>query len=252
LGPTGVGKTEMSKTLANVYFGGDSGLVRVDMNEFITQDSVHTLLAGTTEYGTSFLETIRRKPFSVVLFDEIEKAHPEVVNTLLQMLDEGVMRDSDNRTVSFKDAIIIATSNAGADIIRQQIQSGVKVEQLEQHLTDDLIAQGIFKPEFINRFDDVIIFAPLTQTELTQVIGVMLGDINKKLAEQGIQVALTPDAVDWLATQGYDERLGARPLRRMMQKTVESAVSDILLNDQASHGSTITLNATTLQTTFGK
>lgn len=252
LGPTGVGKTEMSKTLANVYFGGDAGMVRVDMNEFITQDSVHKLLAGTTEYGTSFLETIRRKPFSVVLFDEIEKAHPDVVNTLLQMLDEGVMRDSDNRTVSFKDAIIIATSNAGADIIRQQIEGGTKIDDLEKHLTDDLISKGIFKPEFINRFDDVIIFSPLTDNELTQVVGVMLKDINLKLQEQGVQVALTPDAISWIVSQGYDERLGARPLRRMMQKTVESAVSDVLLRGNVSHGSTINLNAEILSKALGK
>lgn len=243
LGPTGVGKTEMSKTLANVYFGGDAGMVRVDMNEYITQDSVHKLLAGNTEYGSSFLETMRRRPFSVVLFDEIEKAHPDVVNTLLQMLDEGAMRDSDNRVVSFKDSIIIATSNAGADIIRQQIEAGVKVEDLEKHLADDLIAKGIFKPEFINRFDDVIIFSPLTSNQLTQVVGVMLGDINKMLQEQGVQVALSQDAINLIIAQGYDQRLGARPLRRMMQRTVESAVSDILLAGQAQHGSTITLDA---------
>lgn len=252
LGPTGVGKTEMSKTLANVYFGGDAGMVRVDMNEYITQDSVHNLLSGNTEYGTAFLETIRRKPFSVVLFDEIEKAHPDVVNTLLQMLDEGVMKDADNRTVSFKDAIIIATSNAGADIIREKISNGVSVKELEQHLTDDLIAKGAFKPEFINRFDDVIIFSPLTVNELGQVVQVMLGDINKSLSEQGVQVALSADAVQWLVSQGYDERLGARPLRRMMQKTVETAVSDILLAGQAQHGTTITLNSEILAKALGK
>jgi ATP-dependent Clp protease ATP-binding subunit ClpA len=243
LGPTGVGKTEMSKTLANVYFGGEAGMVRVDMNEFITQDSVNKLLTGTSDYGSSFLETIRRKPFSVVLFDEIEKAHPDVVNALLQMLDEGVMRDNDNRVVSFKDAIIIATSNAGADIIRQQISAGVQIKDFEKHLADDLIDKGIFKPEFINRFDGVIIFSPLNQEQLAQVVKVMLSDINNKLQEQGVMVNLTQDAVDLIIAQGYDQRLGARPLRRMMQRTVESAVSDILLSGNIEHGSTINLNA---------
>lgn len=246
LGPTGVGKTEMSKTLASAYFGGASGMVRVDMNEYITQDSIHRLLASGTDSGTSFLDTIRKKPFSVVLFDEIEKAHPDIVNVLLQLLDEGAIRDNDNRVVSFKDAIVIATSNAGSDIIREKISSGTSVEELEKHLTDDLIQRGTFKPEFINRFDGVIIFSPLSKDELHQVVGVLLGDINKQLGNQGITVALTEDAITWLATQGYDERLGARPLRRMMQKSVETAVSNILLAQQVPNGSTITLDAAQL------
>ncbi|MCU0667291.1 MAG: AAA family ATPase [Patescibacteria group bacterium] len=242
LGPTGVGKTEMSKTLANVYFGGNSGMVRVDMNEYITQDSVHKLLQGSSDYGTSFLESVRRQPFTVILFDELEKAHPEIINTLLQLLDEGSIKDSDNRVVSFKDAIIIATSNAGADIIREKISQGVPVEEFESSLTDELIERGVFKPEFINRFDDVIIFAPLNQEQLHKVVRIMLGDINVQLQAQGVTVNLTDDAVDWLASQGYDERLGARPLRRMMQKTVETVVSDILLQQQVEHGTTITIN----------
>jgi ATP-dependent Clp protease ATP-binding subunit ClpC len=247
LGPTGVGKTEMTKTLANVYFGGADAMVRVDMNEYITQDSVNKLLQGSSQYGTAFLESVRRRPFTVVLFDELEKAHPEIVNVLLQLLDEGEIKDSDNRKVSFKDAIVIATSNAGADVIRDKISNGVAVEEFEASLADDLIARGIFKPEFINRFDDVIIFAPLTQNELYSVVRVMLGDINTQLSAQGITVDLTDDAVAWLANQGYDERLGARPLRRMMQKTVETVVSDILLQQSVAHGSTITISADQLQ-----
>lgn len=250
LGPTGVGKTEVSKTLASAYFGGDSGMVRVDMNEYITQDSIHRLLSTDPTTGASFLDTIRKRPFSVVLFDEIEKAHPDIVNVLLQLLDEGVIRDVDNRVVSFKDAIIIATSNAGSDTIREELTHGTNIEQLETHLSDDLIKQGVFKPEFINRFDSVIIFSPLSQDELHQVVRVLLSDINAHLGNQGIAVTLTDDAVDWLATQGYDERLGARPLRRMMQKTVETAVSNILLERQLPAGSTITLTADQLAATL--
>lgn len=252
LGPTGVGKTEVSKTLANVYFGGDAGMVRIDMNEYITQDSVHSFLASGTDSGAAFLDTIRKKPFSVVLFDEIEKAHPDIVNVLLQLLDEGVIRDGDNREVSFKDTIVIATSNAGSEQIRQQISDGKTVEELENHLSDDLIKMGTFKPEFVNRFDAVVVFSPLTQIELRQVVGVMLGDINKQLLNRGISVALTPDAIDWLATQGYDERLGARPLRRMMQKTVETAVSNILLEQELANGTVLTLNAATLGEVYSK
>lgn len=250
LGPTGVGKTEMSKSLASTYFGGASGMVRVDMNEYITQDSIHRLLSSGSDAGTSFLDTVRKQPFSVILFDEIEKAHPDIVNVLLQLLDEGVIRDNDNRTVSFKDAIIIATSNAGSDIIREQISNGANIDELAKHLADDLIQRGTFKPEFINRFDDVIIFSPLTQDELLQVVGVMLGGINTQLANQGITVALTEDAKRWLVEQGYDERLGARPLRRMMQKTVESAVSNILLQQEVQNGSTITLDGASLAATM--
>ncbi|MDQ5958791.1 MAG: ATP-dependent Clp protease ATP-binding subunit ClpC [Patescibacteria group bacterium] len=250
LGPTGVGKTEMSKTLASAYFGGDAGMVRVDMNEYITQDSVHKLLLGSSSYGTSFLETVRRQPFTVVLFDELEKAHSEIINTLLQLLDEGSIKDSDNRVVSFKDAIIIATSNAGADVIRQKISSGVSVQDLESTLADALIAKNVFKPEFINRFDDVIIFSPLNQEGLNKVVLIMLSDINKQLQGQGITVELTEDAITWLSNQGYDERLGARPLRRMMQKTVETVVSDVLLRQKVPHGSTITINSQHLAATL--
>lgn len=248
LGPTGVGKTEVSKTLADVYFGGKSGLVRVDMNEYITQDSVHALLAGRTDFGQGLLETIRRQPFSVVLFDEIEKAHPDIVNVMLQLLDEGEIKDSDNRTVSFKNSIIIATSNAGSDDIRHSISLGKPLQDIASGLIDNLINQGTFKPEFINRFDDVIVFTPLTQQQLRDVVGILLKSLNQQLTSQGYQVILSEDAVDWLATQGYDERLGARPLRRMMQKTVETALSNRLLEQQIPHGSTVTLNTQDLET----
>lgn len=248
LGPTGVGKTETSKALAEEYFGGNSGFVRVDMNEYITQDSIHALLAGSSAYGSSFLETIRRQPFSVVLLDEIEKAHPDIVNTFLQMLDEGQINDSDNRAVSFKDAIIIATSNAGADEIRSHLQSNKPIAQLEATLTDTLIEKRVFAPEFINRFDSIVIFSPLNKEHLQQIVYIQLQMINSNLASQGITIQLTPDAVEWIIAQGYDERLGARPLRRMLQKTVETAVSNILLAQQVPHGSTITLQAKDLQT----
>jgi len=241
LGPTGVGKTETSKALADVYFGGKSGFVRLDMNEYITQDSIHMLLAGSSAYGASFLETIRRQPFSVVLLDEIEKAHPDIVNTFLQLLDEGQITDTDNRMVSFKDAIIIATSNAGADEIRNHMKSNAPIAQLEATLADRLIEKRVFTPEFVNRFDSIVIFSPLQQQHLEQIVHIQLQTINASLANQGITVALAPDAVAWLVAQGYDDRLGARPLRRMMQKTVETAVSNVLLEQNVPHGSTITL-----------
>ncbi|MCB9817597.1 ATP-dependent Clp protease ATP-binding subunit [Candidatus Nomurabacteria bacterium] len=247
LGPTGVGKTELSKSLADVYFGGSSGFVRVDMNEYITQDSIHKLLSSESGFGSAFLETVRRQPFSVVLFDEIEKAHPDIVNALLQLLDEGEIKDADNRTVSFKDAIVIATSNAGAEQIRDQLKNQLPIAQLQDTLVDTLIDKGTFAPEFINRFDGVIIFSPLSQDQLKHIITIQLRNINNTLAAQGITVALDDSAVAWLIAQGYDERLGARPLRRMMQKTVETAVSNILLERQVQHGSTITLSAQQLQ-----
>ena len=183
----------------------------------------------------------------VGLLDEIEKAHPDIVNNLLQLLDECEIKDNDNRTVSFKDAIIIATSNAGAEEIRTHIQAGKPIQDLEHTLPDTLISSGIFKPEFINRFDGIIIFSPLTQDRLQDIVSILLKETNANLASQGITVVLSEDAIAWLIAQGYDERLGARPLRRMMQKTVETAVSNVLLEQDVQHGSTITLTAQNLQ-----
>jgi ATP-dependent Clp protease ATP-binding subunit ClpC len=246
MGPTGVGKTELAKAVADVYFSGDDHMVRIDMNEYVRSEDVARLLAPIEQNSNGLIAQIRRQPFSVVLFDEIEKAHPDVVNVFLQLLDEGVMRDAANKETSFRDAIIIATSNAGADRIRAEINAGHAVEEFEESFTNELIESGQFKPEFLNRFDEIVIFRPLTPDELFQVVDLMVATLNKTLARQKVQVTLTDDAKRWLVDNGYDARLGARPLRRMVQRSVENIVARRLLDESFRSGSMLTLSAADL------
>lgn len=236
LGPTGVGKTEVSKTLAEAYFGSEDRLIRLDMNEFINADSINRLLTSGNQTSPSFLDKIKQQPFSVVLLDEIEKAHPEIINVFLQLFDEGTLVDNDNRTYSFRDSIIIVTSNAGSEFIREKIDKSVNIEVLTDELTNKLIHEGQFKPELMNRFDDIIIFGPLSETELQQVVAVMLKHVNQELVNQKITVSLSPGVVARLANKGHDPAMGARPLRRLMQKTIETLVADRILSGQLSAG----------------
>lgn len=250
LGPTGVGKTELSKALADVYFGGENKIVRIDLNEFSHADDTNRLLAAGASDPYSLCAQIAKQPFSVVLLDEIEKAHPNVLNLLLQMLDEGTLRDSQNKPISFRDSIIIATSNAGAEQIRAHIDQGQQLEQFEDQLVDELINANIFRPEFINRFDEIILFRPLTKPELMQVVDLLMGSINHGLASRKISVVLTDAAKGLLVDRGYDPRLGARPLRRVVQRSVENVVAQRLLAGTANPGQTIQLDAPELQQTL--
>ena len=242
LGPTGVGKTELSKALARVYFGDEKSLIRVDMNQFVSADDVHRLIQPMNGEELGFLGEVRKKPFSVILLDEIEKAHQSVINALLQMLDEGVMRDSDNRAVSFRDAIVIATSNAGANEIRNMIDSGEDIAEAESKFVETLISRGSFAPELINRFDEVVIFKPLAPNELIQVIDIIIADINKSLDAQKVQVRLSEEAKKWLVDKGYDSKLGARPMRRMAQRYVENTIAKRLLDQSVQSGGTVELD----------
>ncbi len=241
LGPTGVGKTELAKSLAAVYFGGEENMIRLDMNEFVTQDDVARLISDGTEDPSSLTAQVMKRPFSVVLLDEIEKAHSSVLSTLLQLLDEGVLRDSRNREVSFRDTIVIATSNAGANRIQEYIQRGYKLEQFEKPFIDELINSHIFHPEFLNRFDEMVVFRPLEKNELLQVVDLILVSINKNLSEQKINVVVAQDAKEYLVEAGYDPRLGARPMRRVVQRAVESTVAKLLLSQSVQPGGTIEL-----------
>ncbi len=252
LGPTGVGKTELAKSVADIYFGGEGRLVRLDMNEYSTEGDVQRLIADPAQDEHSLTAQIGRNPFSVVLLDEIEKAHPNVLNTLLQMLDEGILRDSNNRQISFRDAIVIATSNAGADRIRQHIEQGEKLEQFEEQFTNELIQANIFRPEFLNRFDEIVLFRPLTPDELVQVIDLILQGVNKNLAVQRLAVVVEDDAKHQLVEAGYDPRLGARPMRRVVQRVVENIVANQMLSGQASPGSTIHITSNDVQTMLAR
>lgn len=247
LGPTGVGKTELSKSLADVYFSGREHMVRVDMTEYSQGADVERLLDAGANRASTLLSQIRQQPFSVVLFDEIEKAHPDVLNLFLQLIDEGRLTDNSGRVASFKDSIIISTSNAGADQIRTQIEGGRNLEDFEAEFVNNLIASQQFRPEFLNRFDEIVLFRPLTPPELKQVVRLLISEVNITLEAKKIRVELADAAADWLVKTGYDPRLGARPMRRMVQRSVENIVAKRLLGGEVSPGTTITLDLPDLE-----
>lgn len=242
LGPTGVGKTELARSLAAVYYGSETNIIRLDMSEFQQTADVDRLLESAATNSGGFLSKIRAAPFSVVLFDEIEKAHPNILNLFLQLLDEGNLSDLDGHSASFKDACIIATSNAGADEIRERISQGQELADFETEFTENLINSGSFRPELLNRFDEIVLFRPLKPEELLQVVDIMLAEVNYNLAPQQIKVELTPAAKQQLVDTGYDARLGARPLRRMITRRVEDAVAGMILRGGAGAGDTVTLD----------
>lgn len=243
LGPTGVGKTELAKSIAATYFGSEENMIRLDMSEYQQPGDVTRLLSNGEGEQATLLMAIRQQPFSVVLLDEIEKAHPNILNLLLQLLDEGKLTDSSGRAASFKDAVVIATSNAGANTIRERVERGEELQSFEQEFTNELINSGQFKPELLNRFDEIVLFRPLKQDELVQMVQLMLGEVNRTLANQNISVELTPEAAARIVKAGYDPRLGARPLRRALQRTVEDTIAARILSGQTQPGNHVILNA---------
>ena len=247
LGPTGVGKTELSKALSEVYFNGEDNIIRLDLNEYVNLDDVSRLIADGSRDASSLTAQMMKKPFSVVLLDEIEKAHPNVLTALLQVLDEGILRDEKNREVSFRDAIIIATSNAGAERIQELIARGYDSTSAEEVIVNDLIASREFRPEFLNRFDEIVVFEPLTKENLLQIIDLMIAGVNKTLAGQKISVSVTPEARLMLAEMGYDPKLGARPMRRVIQRVVENTIARKMLAGEAQPGSNIEITPDIVQ-----
>lgn len=252
LGPTGVGKTELAKSLASVYFGGEDNIIRLDMNEFVSEQDVARLIADGADDQGSLTAQVMRQPFSVVLLDEIEKAHSSVLTTLLQLLDEGILRDVRGREISFRDTVVIATSNAGADRIQEYIHRGYKLEQFEQTFINELIGGHLFHPEFLNRFDEIVVFEPLNKPQLLQVLDLILVGVNKNLAGQKITVSITPDAKEYLVEMGYDPRLGARPMRRVVQRAVESTVAKMLLSNEVRPGETIEITREQAEAVLGR
>ncbi len=252
LGPTGVGKTELAKSLAEVYFGGEKNIIRLDMNEFVSANDVARLIADGADDAGSLTAQVMKQPFSVVLLDEIEKAHSSVLTTLLQLLDEGILRDVRNREVSFRDTVVIATSNAGADRIQEYLHRGYKLEQFEETFLNELISSHLFHPEFLNRFDEIVVFSPLDKSQLLQVVDLILVGVNKNLSEQKMSVSVTPDGKEYLVEAGYDPRLGARPMRRIVQRTVENMVAKLLLSNGSMPGVNIEITKEHLETELGK
>ena len=239
VGPTGVGKTELAKAISEVYFNGEENIIRLDMNEFVSPADVSRLIKDGAEDPLSLTAQVMKQPFAVVLLDEIEKAHSSVITTLLQVLDEGILRDEKNREVSFRDTIIIVTSNAGANEIREKIAANVKIESFKEEFIENLISSGEFKPEFLNRFDEICLFKPLSKKDLKQILDLILKSVNKSLAPQKISVSLNDAAKDILVEKGYDPKMGARPMRRVVQKNVENIVAAAIISGRATPGSTL-------------
>jgi ATP-dependent Clp protease ATP-binding subunit ClpB len=243
LGPTGVGKTELAKALAESLFDNEQNIVRIDMSEYMEKHSVARLIGAPPGYvgyeeGGQLTEAVRRKPYAVILFDEVEKAHPDVFNVLLQVLDDGRITDSQGRTVDFKNTIIILTSNIGSRYLLEGVNENGEISTAcEKQVMQELRAS--FRPEFLNRLDEIILFKPLTRADINNIMDLMITDLNKRLADREIKVMLTEEAKDYVARSSYDPMYGARPLKRFLQKNVETLSARLILSDQVEAGDTI-------------
>ena len=255
LGPTGVGKTELSKALAESLFGDENSIIRVDMSEYMEKHSVSKLVGSPPGYvgfdeGGQLTEKVRRKPYSVILFDEIEKAHPDVFNILLQILDDGQLTDSQGRMVDFKNCVIIMTSNVGARNITETKSVGFATQSENAEIVKKNIQSGVldelkkmFRPEFLNRVDEIIVFSRLTEAEIGQIARIMLSSLQKRLAQNGINVEFDDLAVALLAKEGFDAVYGARPLRRAIQSKVEDLFAEQMLDGKVSVGDSVVVTA---------
>ncbi|HXT51258.1 MAG TPA: AAA family ATPase, partial [Thermoanaerobaculia bacterium] len=247
LGPTGVGKTELAKALAEALFDSEENMVRIDMSEYMEKYTVSRLVGAPPGYvgyeeGGQLTEAVRRKPYSVLLFDEIEKAHHDVFNVLLQILDDGRLTDSQGRTVDFKNTVIIMTSNIGSTHLLEGIlATGEITEAARGAVMRDLRTH--FRPEFLNRVDDIVLFRPLRLEEIERIVDLLTADLRKRLAERGISLVLTEPARLLIAREGFDPVYGARPLRRYLQRQLETRIGRALIGGEASEGSTIEVGA---------
>ncbi|MGF1530136.1 MAG: ATP-dependent chaperone ClpB [Puniceicoccaceae bacterium] len=247
LGPTGVGKTELAKTLAETLFDSEQSIVRLDMSEYMEKHSVARLIGAPPGYvgyeeGGQLTEAIRRKPYSVILFDEVEKAHPDIFNTLLQILDDGRITDSQGRTVDFKNTVIIMTSNLGS----RHLMEGVAGELIPDHVHEAVMTElrQAFRPEFLNRIDDTVLFKPLTKKEIVAIAGLILGGLNRRLMDREISVELTEAAMAAVAEGGYDPVYGARPLKRYLQKQIENRLARAMIADELGEGDVVVFDST--------
>ncbi|HWT27155.1 MAG TPA: AAA family ATPase, partial [Mobilitalea sp.] len=246
LGPTGVGKTELAKALAESLFDNEQNMVRIDMSEYMEKHSVARLIGAPPGYvgyeeGGQLTEAVRRKPYAVILFDEVEKAHPDVFNVLLQVLDDGRITDSQGRTVDFKNTIIIMTSNIGSRYLLEGIDAGGEISgSCEKLVMNDLRAS--FRPEFLNRLDEIIMFKPLMKENINGIIDLLIADLNRRLADREITIALSDRAKDYIVDNAYDPAYGARPLKRYLQKNVETLSARLILSGQVDSGDVILID----------
>jgi ATP-dependent Clp protease ATP-binding subunit ClpC len=257
LGPTGVGKTELARSLAWFLFDDETAMVRLDMSEYQERHTVSRLIGAPPGYvgyeeGGQLTEAVRRRPYRVILLDEIEKAHPEVFNTLLQVMDDGRLTDGQGRTVDFKNTVIILTSNTGVEFIKREgpigfatPKSATKAQrQSYENMKDQVLAEvrKTFRPEFLNRLDDIIVFHELTREQIGQIVEIMLKDLQNRLSERKLKLELTKDAKDWLANAGYDPTFGARPLRRAIERNLENPLSSKILSGEYKEGDTVVVD----------
>ena len=250
LGPTGVGKTELAKTVAQIYFGSEDNMIRLDMSEYQLRESVNRLIGSRTTgeggrlmgQGGVLTEAVRKNPFSLVLLDEIEKAHPDILNLFLQVMDDGRLTDTLGRTVDFSQTIIIATSNAGTQFLQDSLRQGKPLEEIKNQLMLEELKKT-FRPEFLNRFDGVVVFKPLSQEHINTIAGLMLDKVSKRLENKGIYLEVTPEAQAELAKAGFDPVFGARPLRRVIQERVDNALANYLLTGKIGRRDKVILEA---------
>ena len=245
LGPTGVGKTELTKALASFLFDDESAIVRIDMSEYMEKHSVARLIGAPPGYvgyeeGGALTEAVRRRPYQVVLFDEIEKAHPDVFNVLLQVLDDGRLTDGQGRTVDFRNVLIIMTSNLGSEYL-VNLREGEDTKTVEKEVMG--VVRGHFRPEFLNRVDEIILFHRLRREDMSEIVDIQLKRLNRLLEDRKIGLSLDAKARQWLADKGYDPTYGARPLKRVIQKWVQDPLAQMLLAGEMPDGSTIKLGA---------
>jgi ATP-dependent Clp protease ATP-binding subunit ClpB len=245
LGPTGVGKTELTKALAQYLFDDEHALLRIDMSEFMEKHSVARLIGAPPGYvgydeGGTLTEAVRRRPYQVVLFDEIEKAHPDVFNVLLQVLDDGRLTDGQGRTVDFRNTLIIMTSNLGAEYLVAQAD-GEETEKVRDHVMAEVRAH--FRPEFLNRVDEIILFHRLKREHMGRIVDIQIERLQKLLEDRKIAITLDGKAREWLAEKGYDPAYGARPLKRVIQKSVQDPLAEFILSGRIKDGEKVAISA---------
>jgi ATP-dependent Clp protease ATP-binding subunit ClpB len=244
LGPTGVGKTELTKALAEFLFDDESALIRIDMSEYMEKHSVARLIGAPPGYvgyeeGGALTEAVRRRPYQVILFDEIEKAHPDVFNVLLQVLDDGRLTDGQGHTVDFRNTLIVMTSNLGADFLVNQPEGQDTDAVKDQVMT---VVRAAFRPEFLNRIDEIILFHRLKQSEMGRIVDIQMVRLAKLLEDRKIVVTLEPKAREWLADKGWDPAYGARPLKRVIQKSVQDPLAELILSGRIKDGDRVAIS----------
>jgi ATP-dependent Clp protease ATP-binding subunit ClpA len=242
LGPTGVGKTELAKTVAQEYFGDAKAMIRIDMSEYQTPDTLNKMIGDANGAVGYLTEAVRKAPFSLLLLDEIEKAYSEILNLFLQVMDDGRLTDGLGRTFDFTNTIIIATSNVGAVYIQEEIKKGTPTEEIKEELINNHLNKYL-RPELINRFDGVIVFKPLTERDVFEITKLMLNDVAKLLEEKGILFRAEDEGVSALSKSGFDPKFGARPLRRVLQDRVENQIANLILSGQLERRDTVVVDA---------